>query len=261
MMFKKILKNLILITGISCISFNALAKAPAATSGNFSIDEDAEFDSFADDNSAEIYDPLEKYNRKIFTFNDTLDRYIFEHVARAYRNGIPSPARTILRNFLNNLSLPISAANSILQGKVDNSLATISNFLINTTVGVGGLFDVAGQKGIAFRREDFGQTLGHYGVTSGAYLMIPLLGPSSTRDFTGFAVDKSVDPMGFNVLNIGGKEGLVEGDYRFAAGALLALDIRESLLDIIDDIRKDSFDPYATIRSAYLQKRVTEIKN
>jgi phospholipid-binding lipoprotein MlaA len=258
---KKFLPTFILICFLPLVAWSQdFEKKDPKYSTNFSLDEDAEFDALATDEFI-IYDPLEKYNRKIYSFNDAFDRYFLEYVARAYRNGIPAPARISVHNFLNNLSLPLSAVNSLLQGRVDNTLATVSNFLINTTIGLGGLFDVAGQKGIFYRHEDFGQTLGHYGLSSGAYLMIPFLGPSSARDFGGYLSDKSVDPLGFNLLNIGGKQGFVDANYRLALAAVSGINTREGLLDVIDDIRKDSFDPYATIRSAYLQKRSTEIKN
>ena len=223
-------------------------------------EEDEEFESYVS-NEFQIYDPYEKVNRKIFVFNEAFDQYFFEHVARAYRRGVPKPARTSIGNFLNNLSLPVSAINSLVQGRVDNGLATLSNFLINTTIGIGGLFDIAKEKGILYKSEDFGQTLGHYGTSSGAYLMIPFLGPSSTRDFSGWVVDKAINPTGFNALEVGGTSDLIDGGYRFALGTMSAIDTRENLLEIIDDIRKDSFDPYATIRSAYLQKRSVETKN
>lgn len=223
--------------------------------------EEEEFETYETEGEAEIYDPLEKYNRKIYKFNDAFDRYFLEYVAKFYRKGVPQSVRKSVRNFLVNLSLPISAVNSLLQGKVDNSLATFSNFLINSTIGIGGLFDVAGEKNLRYKTEDFGQTLGRYGVGSGAYIVIPILGPSTTRDFTGWATDKAVSPLGFNVLNIGGEEDFVPSDYRIGLAVASGIDTRESLIDIIDDIRKDSFDPYATIRSAYLQKRITDVKN
>ena len=225
------------------------------------FESEDEFETYETADEKDIYDPYEKYNRKIYAFNDTFDRYFLEYVAKAYRDGVPQPARQTIRNFLTNLSLPISAMNSLLQGKVDNSLSTFSNFLINTTVGIGGLFDVATEKGIRYKSEDFGQTLGHYGKGPGAYLVIPFLGPSSTRDFTGWLADKSVNPLGFNLLQVGGKEGLIDSEYRIALLIASGIDLRESLIDIIDDLRIDSFDPYATIRSAYLQKRASEIKN
>ena len=219
-----------------------------------------EFEDYENENLSEIYDPLEKINRKIFTFNDYLDLYLIEHLANFYRQSVPKPARNSVRNFLTNLSAPISSVNSFLQGKVDNGLSTFSSFLINSTIGVGGLFDVASQKGIRYKSEDFGQTLGNYGVGSGAYLVIPIFGPNSTRDFGGFLVDKSVSPLDFNLLKIGGSENLVEANYRIGLAVIGGVDKRESLIDILNSIRKESFDPYATIRSAYLQKRLTDIK-
>ena len=159
-----------------------------------------------------------------------------------------------------NLSLPISVVNSLLQGNVDNTLSTFSNFLINTTVGFGGLFDVAGDKGIKYRVEDFGQTLGHYRTGSGAYLVLPFLGPSSVRDLGGLIVDKSVNPFELNFLEVGGREDILSNNVRLGLAGAAAVDKRESLIDIIDSIKADSFDPYATYRSVYLQKRQTDIK-
>jgi len=221
--------------------------------------EDIEFEDYVR-REPQIYDPYEKVNRKIYTFNDYFDRYFFEHVARAYKGGVPSPVRRGIRNFVTNLGLPMSAINSFAQGKVDNGLATISNFLINSTVGVLGIFNVAGEKGIIYRGEDFGQTMGHYGVNSGPYLVVPFLGPSSSRDFGGWVFDKGISPTGFNVLDIGNKENFIQSEYRLGINSLTAIDIRASLLEIVDDVRRESFDPYATVRSAYLQKRISEIQ-
>lgn len=248
-------RNLLIFSIFIFLSFPAFA-------ASFSDDENAEFETFErSESEQEIYDPYEKANRKIYGFNDVLDRYFLEHAARAYRKTLPKDARDGVRNFLNNLSLPISALNSLAQGKTDNALATFSNFLINTTVGVFGVFDIAGKKGIFYKPEDFGQTIGHYGSGSGAYLMLPFLGPSSTRDLGGFVVDRAVSPIGFNVFEIGGSDAKIPFNYIAAYVALSVIDSREGLLDVVDDIRNDSFDPYATIRSAYLQKRLNEIKN
>ena len=258
------LKNFLKITLLLIIfPFATLAKdAKTKDLAQYqTYESEEEFDDYKSENEFEIYDPFEKYNRKIYAFNDTLDRYFLEHVAKAYRVGFHPKIRSSIRNFLTNLTLPLSAANSLLQGKLDNGLATFSNFLINSTIGLGGIFDVAGNKGIKYKPEDFGQTLGHYGSGSGAYLMIPLLGPSSNRDFSGWIVDKSVDPIGFNALKIDQHDELLKNEYRFGIAGASAIDTREKLIDIIDGIREDSFDPYATIRSAYLQKRISEIKN
>ena len=148
----------------------------AACAATVVEDEDAEFEAYENDGSEQnISDPYEGINRKVYAFNDVFDRYFLEHVARAYRKSLPESARDSVHNFLNNLSLPVSAVNSMAQGKVDNALATMSNFLINTTIGCLGLFDVAGKKGVFYKLEDFGQTLGHYGAGSGSYLMLPFL--------------------------------------------------------------------------------------
>lgn len=221
-----------------------------------SEDEFAEFDT---PDKAEIYDPLEKINRKIYVFNDGFDRYFLQHASNAYRAGVPQMGRKGIRNFLNNLTLPLSAINSLLQGKVDNGLATFSNFLINSTVGVLGFRDVANEKEIFYHYEDFGQTMGHYNLGSGAYLMVPFLGPSSTRDFSGFVTTKLISPDSFNILEIGGGENIVAPGYLVSLTMISVVDLRESLDQTINDIRQDSFDPYATIRSAYLQKRANDI--
>ncbi|MBM3580099.1 MAG: VacJ family lipoprotein [Alphaproteobacteria bacterium] len=228
---------------------------------DYAFAQDDEFETYETSGEQEIYDPYEGLNRKVYAFNDTFDRYFFEHVARTYRTGVPEDARDAIHNFLNNLSLPVSALNSMAQGRVHNTLATLSNFLINSTIGLVGIFDVAGQKGIFYRPQDFGQTLGYYGAGNGAYLMIPFLGPSTARDFGGFLVDKAVSPVGLNLVEVGGKIKIVPTEYLIGTAALSGVDTRESLLDVIDDIRRDSFDPYATIRSAYLQKRANSIKN
>ncbi len=252
----------ILIILFTFSSSLALAKLTEVMANDKSYD--AEFDSyeaeFSNNTQKEIYDPLEKINRKIFAFNDTLDVYFFEPVARAYRNYTPKPVRNSLHNFVLNLALPISALNSFAQGKVENGLATSSNFLINTTVGIAGLFDVAGNKNIKYEPEDFGQTLGYYGVASGAYLVIPLLGPSTSRDFGGYVVDRSIDPFGFNFLEIGGSTKAIKPSYIVANAALYNLDLREGLLDPIADVKKDSFDLYATFRSVYIQQRDLKVK-
>jgi phospholipid-binding lipoprotein MlaA len=249
------------IITITAILLQSYASFAAATHSKISDLDDAEFDIPSSQNSLQINDPLEKYNRKVHAFNDYFDRHIFRHVAIGYRNTLPGPVRQSIRNFITNIYLPISLFNSILQGKVDNSLATLSNFLINTTLGVGGLLDVAGSKNIHYRQEDFGQTLGHYNFSSGIYLVIPFLGPSSVRDFSGFIVDKSINPLDFDLVEYNGQENVIRPEYRVALSSINAIDIRENLLGLLDDVNNDSFDPYATIRSAYLQKRLNDIKN
>lgn len=203
-------------------------------------------------------DPYEKINRKIYAFNDFLDRNFLQHIARGYRSFVPKFSRKAIRNFSTNLSLPLSAINSLAQGKIDNTLSTMSTFLINSTIGIGGIIDVASSKSIRYNYEDFGQTFGFYGLKGENYLYLPIFGPKTVSDFFGFAVDKLVDPLSINAFDFGGN-ALSNNSYILGYNFVDIVDKRESLLNITDAIKKDSFDPYATIRSAYLQKRKIDI--
>lgn len=217
--------------------------------------------SFSKEDEKEIYDPIEKVNRGVFQFNDKFDLYLAEPIAKSYKNYVPKFARKSIRNFLANLTLPISTINSLAQGKLNNGLATFSNFLINSTLGIGGLFDIASNKNIKYNKEDFGQTLAYYKVESGPFLVIPILGPSTLRDATGLAADTSVDIMGFNALKIGGShEAFIENEARIGYSVLSGIDKRENLIDVIDEARKDSFDLYAAMRSLYIQNRNSNIE-
>ncbi len=216
--------------------------------------------SFSQGNAEQIYDPLEKMNRGIFYVNNKLDDYALEPLAKGYRSYIPKPIRKPIKNFIANLTLPVTALNSFAQGKTDNALASISNFLINSTIGIGGLFDVASEKNIKYNREDFGQTLAYYNVNSGPFLMLPIFGPSTLRDTGGMAFDVSVDFMGINSLEIGGShKAFLDNETRIAYTALSGLDKREGLIDIIDETKQDSFDVYASLRSLYIQNRNSKI--
>lgn len=259
------LKKILIFISIAAVFFTSLPNQsyakPSKTKASQNFSDEEDFENYASNNEEEVYDPLEKYNRKIFSFNDFVDHYFLEYVAKTYRKEIPKPARDSVRNFLTNIYSPVSAFNSFLQGKSDNGLATLSNFLINSTVGVLGIFNVAEEKGIRYHREDFGQTLGHYGIKSGPYLVVPFIGPSSMRDFTGLVTDQVVSPASYNVFKIGGKYYLIGDEALIGITLTNAVDTRESLIDIIDGVKKDSFDYYATLRSAYTQKRNNEIKN
>lgn len=223
-------------------------------------DDEVEEIDFGTDSSVQIInDPFEGYNRKIFNFNEFVDVYMFDPIAKGYRKTVPKPVRDSVGNVIKNLSLPFVFANSIFQGDSENAMGSFSAFLINTTLGIGGIFDVAGTKKVEYRREDFGKTFAKYGIGQGPYLVIPLLGPSTARDFSGYLVQKAVDPLSFNVLEVGGGEDIIDSGYRISLSGVSALDAREGLIDILDDARRDSFDLYATIRSAYIQRRNFEI--
>lgn len=197
----------------------------------------------------QIYDPMEGTNRAIFAFNETVDKAVLEPVARGYRYVAPKPVRTSVRNVLRNLKSPVIMGNELLQGDFEGFANATGRLFINTILGVGGIFDIADQGGIPYQPEDFGQTLAVWGVGHGPYVMIPLIGPSSVRDGTGMLVDSFADPVRIYMFS----HDLEWLHYtRVGVGVI---DQREELLDIVDDLRRNSFDYYAALRSAYYQRR------
>lgn len=200
-------------------------------------------------NGETIYDPFEGGNRVVMSINEGIDKAVLEPVARGYRYVAPKPVRSGVRNFLRNLKSPIVMGNQLLQGDLTGFANATGRLFINTLLGVGGLFDVADMGGIPYEPEDFGQTLAVWGVGNGPYMVIPLLGPSTMRDGTGMLVDTFADPLRIYMFN----HDLEWLHYtRVGVGIL---DSREEMLDIIDDLRRNSFDYYAAIRSAYYQRR------
>jgi len=200
----------------------------------------------------QVYDPIEPVNRAVFSFNMLLDRFILEPVAQAYRFVTPEAARRSVANFLANLRSPVILANDALQGERERAGTTLGRFMINTTLGVGGLFDAAAYFGHPRHEEDFGQTLGVWGVPAGPYLMLPLLGPSNGRDTTGRVGDYFMNPLNFCCIDQGERLGL------FGATAVSE---REANIELLDDLRANSIDLYATIRTIYSQKRAADIRN
>ncbi len=196
-----------------------------------------------------IPDPLEGYNRAMFKANDAIDKAVLEPVARGYRYVTPQPVRKGVSNVLKNLKSPVNMANQLLQGDFKGLTNDFIRFAVNTTVGIGGLFDVAGNHGYKYEQEDFGQTLASWGVGHGAYFVIPVLGPSSLRDGTGMLVDSFADPLNLYLYNTDNEEWI------YARWGATLLSTREELLEAVDDLRKHSIDYYATARSAYAQRR------
>lgn len=198
-----------------------------------------------------VSDPLEPVNRAIYGFNMFIDKIIMEPVAKAYKKVVPELGRKGISNFLQNLTEPVTFANSILQGDAEHTFTTFWRFAINSTIGIAGLFDVAERGGLEHREEDLGQTFGTYGVGNGPYLMLPIIGPSNVRDLFGSVGDSFMDPYNYAV-----------DEYGVAGRKILeGLDTRVELLGLLDDIEESSLDPYATIRSLYTQKRNDEIRN
>ena len=205
--------------------------------------------SYVDDGHLQIYDPYEGYNRMMFSFNTKFDDVILNPAIKGYRFVAPHPVRKGVRNFLRNVKSPVILANQLLQGDLDGAKNCVLRAAINTTVGLGGLIDLAGYNGIEYEGEDFGQTLAVWGVPHGPYLVVPFLGPSSIRDYSGYFVDTTADPLHWYLRNIDRDEiylAKLGADY---------FDIRESVYDTLKDIRQNSLDPYAATRSIYYQSR------
>ena len=199
-------------------------------------------------------DPLEPTNRKLFAVNEAVDRNVLHPVASGYKDVAPADVRTHVHNVLSNLGNPAQFANDVLQGKPRKAGNTFMRLVLNTTVGVGGVFDVATGLGFPDHDTDFGLTLAIWGVPNGPYLFLPLLGPSSPRDGIGYGINTTLDP--FTWLSFGGSATL--GYARFGVGAV---DSRARLLDDTDAITKTALDPYASYRSLYQQHRVGAVED
>ncbi len=199
-------------------------------------------------------DPYEPTNRAIFKLNQSLDENVAVPVARFYNHAVPEPLRDGIHNALYNMDLPVTFANDVLQGEAVRAAQTVGRVTINSTLGVGGLFDMASRMGIPDHTEDFGQTLGVHGVGEGPYLVLPLLGPAPPRDLGGKVVDIFFDP--FTYARFDGFRTL--GYVRAGVGVL---DLRARNIDTIEQIERSSVDYYATQRSLYRQYRNSEIRN
>lgn len=199
----------------------------------------------------EVPDPLERYNRAIYGFNERVDKAVLEPVAKGYRKVAPEPVRRSVRNFLGNLRSPVIFANDLLQGDRDRAGTTLARFMINSTLGVGGLFDAASAFGYQGHEDDFGSTLGTYGMQSGPYIVLPLLGPSNVRDTLGMIGDMALDPFNSCCLT---------PDERYARFGAGGVSLREQSIEVINDLRRNSLDSYSTVRSAYSQRREAVIR-
>ncbi len=208
----------------------------------------------------EANDPLEPMNRYFHEVNYAFDETLGKALAGWYYVALPNFAQDGIRNALRNLRTPVVLANDLFQGETDRALVTIERFLVNSTLGIGGLIDVATELGLEYHDEDFGQTLAVAGVDEGPYLMLPLLGPSNPRDLAGRVVDVFLDPFTYISLatNV---PVLSETYYGIARTGLDTIDTRARNLETLDEIRKGSLDYYATIRSLYRQRRASEISN
>tara|TARA_B100000963_G_scaffold144100_1_gene125567 strand:- start:22081 stop:22842 length:762 start_codon:yes stop_codon:yes gene_type:complete len=216
--------------------------------------------SFSYGEEKEVKDCFEKINRATFAFNMALDKVLFRPVASGYRK-LPSPLRVGTSNALNNLSNLVTIPNNILQGDLRAAGNNSIRFIINSTVGIVGIFDPANALGFEkLEKEDFGQTFGTMGIGDGCYLVLPVLGPSTVRDAIGSLVSMSGGDAWYNITVKNDTQYLKESDYYFSKLSK-GIDFRAKNLESFDSLEKTSVDFYATVRSLYLQDRERKIKN
>ena len=199
-------------------------------------------------------DPLEPLNRQILDFNLFLDRILLKPVTKVYIAIVPEEGRDAMRRALDNMKEPVVLINNILQGDLERAGITVQRFVVNSTVGMGGLVDVAKQWQLNKQTGDFGQTLFVWGLAEGPYLMLPLLGPSNPRDGIGMGIDAYIDPFSY----LASAKGLDEIQIsRFVLGGI---DERARNIEVLDDLEKNSLDFYAQLRSLWQQKRAAELR-
>jgi phospholipid-binding lipoprotein MlaA len=200
-------------------------------------------------------DPYEDTNRAIFHFNQDVNHAVLIPVGKAYRNALPEPVRQSVHDFLQNLNGPDVFANDVMQAQGTLATNTALRLLINTTVGIGGLFDPAGRIGIPYHANDFGITLATWGFRTGPYLMIPILGPSNERDLSGYVVDSFADPGDEVAWNRGYWWATI------ARSTTAGVDELSRNIQGLEDLEKTSLDFYATIRSLYAQRRAAQVRH
>ena len=198
-------------------------------------------------------DPYEDFNRQMFAFNEGVDRAIVEPVAHGYRAVTNEPIREGVGNFTSNLGEPLTFVNHVLQGQIPDAGATFGRFVVNTTVGIAGIFDPASAMGMQRTKEDFGQTLGKWGVGPGPYVVLPLLGPSNPRDAFGRGADAALNPLNY-------PEFESDDEIRMGIAVLGGVNARAGAIEAIEEVR-NQIDPYTTLRRLYGRTREQDIAN
>lgn len=199
-------------------------------------------------------DPFEPFNRVVFDLNEGVDRAIVAPISRGYDEITPDPVQDSVRNVFRNLNRPVVLTNTLLQGDLGASGDVLASFALDTTVGLGGLLPVAERQGIAQHSEDFGQTLGVWGVPEGPYVMIPLLGPSNFRDGIGRVADRYPHPFNWN-------QEFSQSNEAWAARTVNGLQFRTDAETAFATLDRTAIDPYVQMRSAYRQSRNAQINN
>ena len=202
------------------------------------------------DYTTQVKDPWEKLNRVTYAFNDKLDKAVARPVAKQYVRAVPLPTRNGIHNFLSNLGEPVTILNDLLQGCIGQTFKDSARFVINSTVGLAGWFDVAGHLHLPQHDADLGETLAHWGVPAGPYVVIPFLGPSDLRDALSLYPDYHANPL----------TNSMQARYRNAGTLTNAIDTRAGLLDL-DSTIDSAFDPYTFVRDAWIQHRRFQLYN
>ena len=238
------------ILSISVITFFIFTNAFAGADGELELSK----------KSKPVKDCFEPVNRVTFAVNQGLDKVIFKPVAIGYR-ALPSPVRTGVSNALDNLSNLVTIPNNVLQGELKKAGVNTGRFVINTTIGIIGLFDVAQNLGFPeYEREDYGQTLGVMGVGPGCYLVLPVLGPSTIRDTAGSFINIMGGDPWYNVTVANNTQYFTDFDY-WSTRSTAGIDFRAKNIDSFENLEKNSMDFYASVRSLYLQDRQIKISN
>lgn len=241
---RRVMRFVVLVSFGLC-SLGALVRLAAAHASETPADNAANRGTEANQ------DPIEPVNRAVFWFNDQVDVYVLEPVATGYDKITPGRVKKCVSNFFQNLRFPIVAVNNLLQGKAVYAASDVGRFAVNTVVGVAGFFDPASGWGLEQHNEDFGQTLGYWGVPPGPYLVLPLWGPSNPRDTVGLAADSVIAVYPW----------LISIEYTLAARAVDLINSRAQVLREVRDVKEASFDYYLAVRNAYMQRRIALVND
>ena len=209
------------------------------------------------ENTGEVNDPFEPFNRRVFAFNEAADKAVIGPVTDAYVAATPQLARTGVSNVLGNLNSPVVFANDVMQGEPERAAETFYRFLVNSTVGVLGVFDLAGYFGVEEHTEDFGQTLAVWGAGEGPYIVLPLMGPSNLRDTAGLGVDAVIDPLNWGEID--NDEDLTQ-TVRWTSLGFELLHVRIAIDPQLEAVRSQP-EPYVAMRRGYTSQRQAEIRN
>ncbi|MDC3138447.1 VacJ family lipoprotein [Candidatus Pelagibacter sp.] len=235
---------------ITFLSFFIATSAVAGSDGELEL-------SKKNNSTKDCFEPL---NRATFALNQGLDKAFFKPVAKGYRS-LPPPIKKGTGNVLNNLSTLITIPNNVLQGDLKTAGINTGRLIVNTTIGILGIFDVASEMGFpSYVKEDYGQTLGTWGVGPGCYLVLPVLGPSTIRDTAGMFINVMGGDPYYNI-SVNGNNEYLDGELYAATKMLSAIEFRATNIESFDNLEKNSVDFYASVRSIYNQDRVNKIKN